>query len=140
MHHIIPSIDDFEPRQLKLPNPKTSGLAPIALNLQKYAQERIACRGEDIYIIASRGPLTLSSHLMGLSELMIGLKVEPDKVHALLRVASDYCINWLNAQLENVKNAKGILVLDDVTGFLGENDYLELHIRILREFLTRFRK
>jgi uroporphyrinogen decarboxylase len=137
-HHLFDSIDDFDPAVLKLPNPKTSGLAPIALNIQKDVQEKIQGSGDQTYIVATRGPLTLASHLMELSELLIGVKIEPEKVHALLRVTSDYCIRWLEAQLENVKSAKGVLVLDDVTGFLGESDYLEFAHPYLKKIFNAF--
>lgn len=138
VHHLFDSIDDFEPSDLKLPNPKTSGFAPIALSLQKHVQEKIQSTGDDAYIVATRGPLTLASHLMELSELLIGVKLEPEKVHALLRVTSDYCVNWLHAQMENVRSAKAILVLDDVTGFLGENDYLEFAHPYLKKIFSAF--
>ncbi len=138
VHHLFSSIDDFEPSQIKLPNPKTSGLAPIALNLQHQVQETLHERGEDTYIVSTRGPLTLASHLIELTELLVGVKIEPDKVHAILRVTSDYCIQWLNAQLENVKTAKAILVLDDVTGFLGEADYLAFAHPYLKKIYDAF--
>lgn len=137
-HHLFDSIDDFDPSKLKLPNPKTSGLAPIALSLQRDAQEKLKVSGDKTYIVATRGPLTLASHLMELSELLIGVKIEPEKVHALLRVTSDYCVRWLEAQLENVRSAKGVLVLDDVTGFLGESDYLEFAHPYLKKIFDAF--
>lgn len=138
VHHLFDSIDDFDPLDLKLPNPKTSGFAPIALNLQKDVQTKIQAGGDDAYIVATRGPLTLASHLMELSELLIGVKIEPEKVHALLKVTSDYCVNWLHAQMENVQSAKAILVLDDVTGFLGESDYLEFAHPYLKKIFNAF--
>lgn len=137
-HHLFDSIDDFEPAGLKLPNPKTSGLAPIALSMQGDVQNRIREYGDEIRIVSTRGPLTLASHLMALTELLVGIKIEPEKIHALLRVTTDYCIGWLTAQMENVKTAKAILVLDDVTGFLGEDDYLEFAHPYLKKIFNAF--
>ncbi len=138
VHHLFDSIDDFEPAQLNLPNPRTSGFAPIALSMQSDVQTKIRERGDELYIVSTRGPLTLASHLMELSELLVGVKIEPEKVHGLLRVTTDYCVDWLTAQMENVKTAKAILVLDDVTGFFGEADYLEFAHPYLKKIFNAF--
>jgi len=138
VHHLFDSIDDFEPDRLKLPNPRTSGLAPIALSMQSDVQTKIREQGDELYIVSTRGPLTLASHLLALTELLVGVKIEPEKIHSLLQVTTDYCISWLTAQMENVKTAKAILVLDDVTGFLGEDDYLEFAHPYLKKIFDAF--
>ena len=75
---------------------------------------------------------------MELSELLIGVKIEPEKVHTILRVTSDHCVNWLHAQMKNVQSAKAVLVLDDVTGFWGESDYLEFAHPYLKKIFDSF--
>lgn len=117
---------------------KKDGLMPLLLNLQRYAQPYMKEMGEDHYIVATRGPLTIASHLLELTELLVAIKTEPDSAHALLRKTTDLCKLWLEAQLDNVKTAKGILVLDDPTGFLEEDDYLEFSHPYIKEIFSAF--
>lgn len=139
VHHIIGGIDDTAAiSSLQVPDPRKNGLMPLLLNLQRYMQPRIQERGEDICIVSTRGPLTIASHLMELTELLVGVKEEGDTVHKILKCTTALCRNWLEAQLENVKNAKGILVLDDVSGFLNEEDYLEFAQPYLKEIFDAF--
>lgn len=139
VHHILSGIDDTAAiSALQVPDPRKNGLMPLLLNLQRYMQPRIQERGEDIYIVSTRGPLTIASHLMELTELLIGIKEEGETVHKILKCTTALCKNWLEAQLENVKNAKGILVLDDVTGFLNDEDYREFAHPYLKEIFDTF--
>ena len=138
-HHILDDIEDIDAiKALKVPDPRKDGLMPLLLNLQRYAQPYMQEMGEDHYMVAARGPLTIASHLIELTELLVGIKTEPDAVHALLRKTTDLCKRWLEAQLDNVKTAKGILVLDDVTGFLAEEDYLEFSHPYIKEIFSAF--
>lgn len=139
VHHIIRDIDDTDTiDSLQVPDPRKNGLMPLLLNLQRYLQPRMRDMGEEFYIVSTRGPLTIASHLLGLTELLVGIKTEEDTVHKLLRCTTTLCKRWLEAQLENVGTAKGILVLDDVTGFLNEEDYLAFAHPYLKEIFQTF--
>lgn len=139
VHHIIEDIDDVDTiNSLRAPDPRKSGLMPLLLNLQRYAQPKMLEMGEDFHIVSTRGPLTIASHLMELTELLVGIKTEGDTVHKLLKVTTTLCKNWLEAQLDNVKNAQGILVLDDVCGFLNDEDYLEFAHPYLKDIFSTF--
>jgi uroporphyrinogen decarboxylase len=139
VHHIIEDADDTDAiDRLAQPNPRKNGFMPILLNLQRYVQPQLSDMGENINIVSTRGPLTIASHLMALSELLVCLKVDPDATHKLFKITTKLCIDWLTAQLENVKTATGILVLDDVTGFLGKEDYEEFAHPYLKEIFSAF--
>ena len=139
VHHIIPTLEDADLiERLQVPDPRKSGLMPLLLNLQRYVQPRLQELGEEHYIVSTRGPLTIASHLMPLTELLLGVKMEGETIHKLLRCTTALCIRWLEAQLENVGTARGILVLDDVTGFLSEEDYLEFAHPYLKEIFRSF--
>lgn len=139
VHHIIGGIDDTASiSALQVPDPRKNGLMPLLLNLQRYMQPRIREKGEDIYIVSTRGPLTIASHLMELTELLVGIKEDGDAVHKILKCTTQLCKNWLEAQLENVKDAKGILVLDDVSGFLNDEDYKEFAHPYLKDIFDTF--
>ncbi|MBQ2895476.1 MAG: hypothetical protein IJE26_02060, partial [Oscillospiraceae bacterium] len=137
--HIIDDIEDGDAiRRLQLPNPKKSGLMPLLLNLQRYMQPRIQELGEEIRIVSARGPLTIASHLVGLTELLVGVKTEDENVHRLLKITTQLCKDWLEAQLDNVKTAEGILVLDDVCGFLDDDDYQEFAHSYMKDIFSSF--
>lgn len=139
VHHILSDTDDEDAiRALKVPDPRKNGLMPLLLKTQKAMQPRIRELGEDYYFVSSRGPLTIASHLMPLTELLIGVKTNGEAVHRLLRVTAQLCRDWLYAQLENVGSARGILVLDDVTGFLNDEDYREFAHPYLKEIFSAF--
>lgn len=139
VHHIIEDIDDVDTiESLKVPDPRKNGLMPLLLNLQRYMQPKMQEIGEDFHIVSTRGPLTIASHLMELTELLVGIKTEGDTVHKLLKVTTQLCKNWLEAQLDNVKNAQGILVLDDVCGFLNEEDFQEFAFPYIKDVFDTF--
>jgi len=140
---IHPLIDDMDNAgdiidTLTAPDPRKDGLMPLLLNLQRYIKPRLDEIGERINIVSTRGPLTIASHLFSVTEFLMCAKIEPDQVHSLLRLTTQLCKDWLNAQLENVETAGGILVLDDVTGFFGKDDYEEFAHPYLKEIFSAF--
>ena len=139
-HPLITDMDDAEDvvDSLTLPNPNKNGLMPLLLNLQKYFRPKLAEIGEAINIVSTRGPLTIASHLFTVSEMLMCAKVEPDVVHKLLKLTTQLCKDWLSAQLEAVQTAEGILVLDDITGFFGKEDYEEFAHPYIKEIFSAF--
>ena len=139
VHHIINSVDDIDIIEtLTPPDPRKDGFMPILLNLQRYMQPRLEQIGEEINIVSARGPLTIASHLFSLTEMLLCAKMEPAALHKLLKLTTKVCIDWLTAQLENVRTATGILVLDDVSGFFGKDDYEEFAHPYLKEIFSYF--
>jgi len=64
--HAFPNIRTPEEiASLKVPNPVTSGLAPLMLNRLKLNQPLIEAAGHKIRFSVSRGPLNIASYLMG---------------------------------------------------------------------------
>jgi len=139
-HPLINDMDDAEDvvDSLTLPNPKKNGLMPLLLNLQKYFKPKLAEIGEAINIVSTRGPLTIASHLFTVTEMLMCAKVDPDVVHKLLKLTTQLCKDWLSAQLEAAQTAEGILVLDDITGFFGKEDYEEFAHPYIKEIFSAF--
>jgi len=140
VHPMITDSDDAEDiiNCLKQPDPRKDGLMPLLLNLQKYMKPKLAEIGEQINIVSTRGPLTIASHLFSVSELLMCAKMEPDVVHKLLKMTTQLCKDWLSVQLETVGTAEGVLMLDDVTGFFGKEDYEEFAHPYLKEVFSAF--
>jgi len=140
---VHPLIDDLENAEeiintLSVPDPRKDGLMPLLLNLQRYIKPRLEEIGERINIVSTRGPLTTAAHLFSVSELLICAKTDPDLVHKLLKCTTELCKDWLHAQLENVGTAEGILVLDDVAGFFGRDDFMEFALPYLKDIFSTF--
>ncbi|MFA5014961.1 MAG: uroporphyrinogen decarboxylase family protein [Actinomycetota bacterium] len=139
VNHIFSSADDLvNIGKIKTPNPKTDGLMPFILNLYKYIEPKVKEIGESIKIVAARGPLTIASHLMGLTEFLIGLKIDPGNTHKLLEITAKVAKDWLEAQADALSEIDGIIVLDDVVGFLSKEDYLEFAHPYFKDIFKSF--
>ncbi len=112
------------PMSLRLPDPRTDGLAPFMMNRLRLCRERIEAEGHAIRFAVARGPLNIAGFLMGNTEFLLGLKMQPDEMGALLDVVTTFLVDWLQAQARAFPSIDGVLLLDDVVGFCGEDDFL----------------
>jgi uroporphyrinogen-III decarboxylase len=120
-HKTINAIDDID--SLQPPNPRTDGLLPFVLNRLRLAQPKIEAAGHKIRFAVSRGPLNIASYLMGSTEFMTTMMMQPDKAHALLKTVTSFMKDWLSLQRETFPSIDGIFLLDDIIGFLGEEEF-----------------
>ncbi len=118
---------------LAKPNPKNDGLLPFVLNRLRHYQDRIEREGHSIKFAVSRGPLNVASFLAGSTEFLMAIRTNPDETHKLLGIVTDFIIDWLGLQIETFKSIDGVLILDDIVGFLGEDDFKETAL----PYLTR---
>ncbi|MFA9389842.1 MAG: uroporphyrinogen decarboxylase family protein [Prolixibacteraceae bacterium] len=118
---------------LEVPNPETDGLLPFMINRLKLAQPRIEAAGHKIRFSVSRGPLNVASFLMGTTELMTTMMMDPERVHKLLRVVTDFLKKWHQVQHDAFPSIEGILMLDDIVGFVGEEEFVEFGLPYLKE-------
>lgn len=123
---VYPIISDIgEVDNLHIPDPRKDGVMPLILARYKETLPKIQAEGMDIKIVAARGPLALATHLMGVTEFLIAMKIDPEKTHKFLEITTRTVIEWLEAQAECLSGVEGIMVLDDIMGFMSEEDYLE---------------
>ncbi|HOQ04061.1 MAG TPA: uroporphyrinogen decarboxylase family protein [Anaerohalosphaeraceae bacterium] len=109
--------------RLKVPKPEKDGLNPFVLNRLALNRKEIEKLGHQIRFAVSRGPLNIASFLMGTTEFLTALALEPEPVHRLLRIITDYIIRWLGVQKKYFDTIDGVLILDDIVGFLGKADF-----------------
>jgi len=128
---IIHTSDDIS--KLKLPNPQTDGLLPFMLNRLVKAQPVIEKLGHKIRFSVSRGPLNIASFLMGTSEFLTTMMMEPEATHQLLRIITDFLKSWHKIQRDTFPTIDGIMMLDDIVGFVGEEEFLEFGYPYLKE-------
>lgn len=118
---------------LKPPNPRTDGLLPFMLNRLRWARPQIENLGHQIKFSVSRGPLNVATFLMGTTEFLMAMKTDPEPVHRLLRLITDFLRDWHALQRETFPTIDGILMLDDIVGFISEEDFLEFGLPYLKE-------
>jgi uroporphyrinogen-III decarboxylase len=122
-----PIITSFEQvDSIVRPDPSKDGLLPFALNRLKLTQKQIEKNGHAIKFAVSRGPLNIASFLAGTTEFLMGIRTNPDEVNRLLDMITDFIIDWISLQIETFPTIEGIFVLDDIVGFLGEQDFIKV--------------
>jgi uroporphyrinogen decarboxylase len=136
VHPVASSAGDLE--QLPLPNPGTDGLMPLILNYYHRLEPRVNEAGHVIRMVAARGPLTVATHAVGVSNFLLELKLNPAATHRVLRRTTTLVRTWLEAQAEALSDVEGVLVLDDIAGFLSPKDYLEFAHPYLKEVFDAF--
>jgi uroporphyrinogen-III decarboxylase len=121
-HKVIHSVEDID--KINRPRPQTDGLAPFILNRLKLNQKKIEAEGHRIYFSVSRGPLNIASYLMGTTEFLMTMMTNPEAIHHLLDIITGYLEEWHDLQQKTFPSIDGILVLDDLIGFIGEEEFL----------------
>jgi len=128
-HKIIKDIQQVD--LLCKPDPATDGLPPFVLNRLKHYQSRIEKEGHAIKFAVSRGPLNVATFLMGSTELLTAIRTNPDETHKLLGIVTDFIVDWLKLQAKTFPSINGVFVLDDIVGFLGDDDFKKMALPCL---------
>jgi uroporphyrinogen-III decarboxylase len=118
---------------LAVPDPEKDGLLPFVLNRMVLARSKIESAGHGIKFSISRGPLNIAGFLMGMTEFLIAMKTEPERAHALLRKITDFLKKWHRVQRDALPSIDGIFILDDIIGFMGEEDFKEFGLPYFKE-------
>lgn len=120
-YEVIKNIDDID--QLGVPDPAKHGLTPFILNRLKLNRSKIEDAGYRIKFSVSRGPLNIAAFLMGMTEFMIQLLEAPEKILKLMDTITTYLQEWHALQQQTFPDIDGMLVLDDIIGFISEEDF-----------------
>jgi len=123
---------------LKMPNPKTDGLLPFIIQRLVNYQQPIQEMGHAIKFAVARGPLNIASFLMGTTELMMGFMMDPENSHKLLQLITDFTIQWIEVQKETFPSIEGILLLDDIVGFIGDDECKEYAVPYIKKIFNTF--
>lgn len=100
-------------------DPAEHGFMPLALQLYRATQGRLRAEGLAVRMVAARGPHAVAGWLLGITELMVALKRQPERIAPVLDVLTETVIAWLRAQADAVGGVEGILLLDDIPGMLS---------------------
>ena len=136
---VTPSIHDTSGiKRLKVPYPNEDGLMPLILHLYPHVEKAVKKHGSHIKMVAARGPLATAAHLRGMTDLLLDLKISPKETKTLLEITTETAIRWLRAQIDCLSEVEGIMVLDDIVGFLSPTDYMEFAHPYLKEIFSSF--
>jgi uroporphyrinogen-III decarboxylase len=123
---IITDISEID--RLPQPNVRTDGLLPFMISRLRNNEKAINRADHQVRFAVARGPLNIASFLMGTTEFMMALALNPDGSHKLLKKISDFICDWLSWQKECFPSIDGILILDDIMGFVGKTEFNEFVI------------
>jgi uroporphyrinogen decarboxylase len=136
---VLPAINNIsEVSKLEVPNPEEDGLMPLILHLYSKFETLLQKQGSPTKMVAARGPLAIGAHLRGMTELMLDLKDSPKETKQFLEIMTQTTIRWLRAQIHHLSEVEGIMVLDDIVGFLSPADYMEFAHPYLQEIFSSF--
>lgn len=130
-HKVINTADDID--NLPEPDPRTDGLLPFMLNRLKLAQPKIEAAGHKIRFAVARGPLNVASYLMGSTEFLTMMMMQPEKAELLMKKITAYLKSWLDLQMETFPSIDGIFLLDDIIGFMGANEFRTFGLPYFKE-------
>jgi uroporphyrinogen-III decarboxylase len=120
-HKMIRSSSEIS--DMPVPNPRTDGLLPFMLNRLRLTRPKIEDAGHKIRFAVARGPLNIASYLMGSAEFLTLMMMEPEHAHRLIQKITQFLKDWLNFQIETFPTIDGILLLDDIIGFIGDEEF-----------------
>ncbi|HBC79191.1 MAG TPA: uroporphyrinogen decarboxylase [Bacteroidales bacterium] len=131
---ILADISDAD--RLPQPNVKTDGLLPFMINRLKHSETAIREADHQIRFAVARGPLNIASFLMGTTEFMMALALDPEGSHRLLRKITGFICDWLAWQKECFPSINGVLLLDDIIGFVGDIEFNEFVLPYFRKIFS----
>jgi uroporphyrinogen decarboxylase len=111
-----------EVEHLEKPNPRKHGLLPFVIKRLQHLQPEIQTAGHKIRFAVARGPLNIASFLMGTPEFLEAIKTDPELMHRLLDLITDFLVDWIAYQREVFPSIDGIFLLDDIVGFISRRD------------------
>jgi len=133
-HPVIKSPEEIN--ALVIPEPETDGLLPFVLNRLKLAQPYIENAGHKIRFAVARGPLNIASFLMGTTEFLMAMLTSPELVETLMEKITAFLKNWLQLQRSTFSTIDGIFLLDDIIGFIGEQEFRRFGLPYFKELFN----
>jgi uroporphyrinogen-III decarboxylase len=124
--------------QMEKPNVRKDGLLPFIINRLKNTQPQIEDMGHQIKFSVARGPLNIASFLFGTTELMMAMMIEQEKCHKLIQLITDFLIDWIEHQIQQFPTIEGILLLDDIIGFVGDAQCKEYVVPYFKKIYGTF--
>lgn len=130
----INSIEDIA--RMPQPDVRTDGLLPFVINRLKITEKEIKGSGHEVKFAIARGPMNIASFLMGTTEFMMSLALNPDEARQLLDKITVFICDWIAWQKECFPSIDGIFILDDIIGFVGEDEFRQFVIPSFKKIFS----
>ena len=129
---VVGSIVKSEEDAINLKVPKVGAKrTQIYLDAMKKAKQEI----KDCPVFAGCiGPFSLAGRLLGVSEVMISCYDEPEMVHLVLKKATEFLINYLQAYKD--LGIDGVFMAEPLAGILSPNLCDEFSSRYVKEIVS----
>lgn len=134
-HKVIETSADIS--RLAKPRPDRDGLLPFMIKRLEHLRTAMEKEGHHILFSVSRGPLNIASYLMGTTEFLMTLMSEPVKAHQLIRLITDFLHEWHDHQVKCFDSIQGIMLLDDIIGFMSGEQFREFGLPYFTELFDR---
>ncbi|MBM4036242.1 MAG: hypothetical protein FJ291_31285 [Planctomycetes bacterium] len=107
-----------DPREidaLKAPRAGLDGLMPLVLTQREAMRGKLAAQGRQMERWAmAMGPAEVAGLLMGYERFYLAMYDDPRRLHALMRLVTDFLIAWLRVQDAAAGGAEALCVADHV--------------------------
>jgi uroporphyrinogen-III decarboxylase len=123
---------------LARPDPETDGLMPLVLRRLERLERGDLPEPHRIRFVAARGPLTVATHVLGVTEFLEATAADPEAALAALEAFTEVVTAFLQAQLARLREPLGILLLDDIPGLLSPRGFDTIAAPCLRRILEAF--
>ena len=123
---------------IEIPDPSKDGLLPFVIQRLKNKEKDIRDLGHRVRFAIARGPMNIASYLRGTTELMMDIMMHPEETHTLLDKITLFTVNWLQYQKEQFPSIEGIMILDDLIGFVGEQEFQTFALPYLKKIFKAF--
>jgi uroporphyrinogen decarboxylase len=74
---------------------------------------------------------------MGTTEFMMAMMTHPSEIHSLVRIITDYLADFHDHQINMFPSIDGILMLDDIIGFISREQFEEFGLPYFKELYHR---
>ena len=102
---------------LKPPRPGRDGLMPLQLTQREAMRRKLEARGIEMERWAMcMGPAEVAGLLMGYEGFYLAMYDDPRRLHALMRLVTEFLIDWLRVQDAAMGGAEVVCVADHVVG------------------------
>jgi uroporphyrinogen-III decarboxylase len=120
------------------PDVRKDGLLPFVIHRLKISQKQIEAMGHQLKFAVARGPLNIASFLLGTTEFMTAMITDKDNCHKLMNLITDFLVDWIEYQMKSLSTIEGILLLDDIIGFVGNKQCKEYVVPYFKKIYGSF--
>jgi len=134
-HKLINSIEEVD--NITAPKVDQDGFLPYMIKRLQHYEKAMNQEGHHIKFSVSRGPLNIATYLMGTTEFLMAMMMDPVKTHKLIRIISDFLHRWHDYQKSVFPSIDGIMMLDDIIGFMSRDQFEEFGLPYFKELYNK---